>query len=256
MADGSSRPWKYRSTRLLVPSRVLDPSGPSSDCRWTAEYRRKAGPQEVSGDVPSGGISRRRLSDTLPLRPLPPGCARRGARGGAPVCRDCPPPPLCYTPAPAPPSGVRPECARGQSSPLGDSVVHPSLGQRSEESVLNIHEYQAKEILRRYGVATPKGRVATDPDEAARICEEFGGRCVVKAQIHAGGRGKGGGVKLAKSPEEARQLAEKILGMQLVTHQTGPEGREVKTLLIEEGLPIDKEFYLGIVLDRDRQRVV
>src|SRR3954469_17158129 len=84
----------------------------------------------------------------------------------------------------------------------------------------------------------------------------MGGRCVVKAQIHAGGRGKGGGVKLAKSAEEARELASKILGMNLVTHQTGPEGREVRTLLIEEGLPIDKEFYLSIVLDRATGRPV
>ena len=93
---------------------------------------------------------------------------------------------------------------------------------------MKIHEYQAKEILRRYGVATPSGRVTTDPAEAAEICREFGGRCVVKAQIHAGGRGKGGGVKLAGSPEETQELAGKILGMQLVTHQTGPEGQEVR----------------------------
>ena len=115
---------------------------------------------------------------------------------------------------------------------------------------MKIHEYQAKEILRRYGVATPRGKVTEDPEEAARICEELGGRCVVKAQVHAGGRGKGGGVKLAKSAAEARQLAEKILGMQLVTHQTGPEGQLVRKVLIEETADIAQELYLSITLDR------
>jgi succinyl-CoA synthetase beta subunit len=116
---------------------------------------------------------------------------------------------------------------------------------------MKIHEYQGKAILKEYGVPVPRGIVARTPDEAEAAARELGTDVVVvKAQIHAGGRGKGGGVKLAKSPEEARQLAEQILGMQLVTHQTGPEGREVKTLLVEEGLPIDKEFYLGITLDR------
>jgi succinyl-CoA synthetase beta subunit len=121
---------------------------------------------------------------------------------------------------------------------------------------LKIHEYQAKEILRRYGVATPRGRVTEDPEEAARICEELGGRCVVKAQIHAGGRGKGGGVKLAKSPEEARELASKILGMQLVTHQTGPEGQLVRKVLIEETADIAQELYLSITLDRAKGKHV
>ena len=115
---------------------------------------------------------------------------------------------------------------------------------------MKIHEFQAKEILRRYGVATPRGRVTDDPEEAARICEEFGGRCVVKAQIHAGGRGKGGGVKLAKSSEEAREKAGQILGMHLVTHQTGPEGQKVRKVLIEEALDIASELYLSITLDR------
>ena len=115
---------------------------------------------------------------------------------------------------------------------------------------MKIHEYQAKEILRRYGVATPRGKVTEDPEEAARICEELGGRCVVKAQVHAGGRGKGGGVKLAKSPGEARELAGKILGMQLVTHQTGPEGQLVRKVLIEETADIARELYLSITLDR------
>src|SRR5205085_4998431 len=116
---------------------------------------------------------------------------------------------------------------------------------------MKIHEYQGKAILKEYGVPVPRGIVARTADEAEAAARELGTDVVVvKAQIHAGGRGKGGGVKLAKSPEEARALAEQILGMMLVTHQTGPEGREVKTLLIEEGLPIDKEFYLGLTLDR------
>jgi succinyl-CoA synthetase beta subunit len=116
---------------------------------------------------------------------------------------------------------------------------------------MKIHEYQGKELLKTYGVPVPRGIVARTPEEAEQAARDLGTDVVVvKAQIHAGGRGKGGGVKLAKSPEEARQIASEILGMQLVTHQTGPEGREVKTLLIEEGLPIDKEFYLGLTLDR------
>jgi succinyl-CoA synthetase beta subunit len=121
---------------------------------------------------------------------------------------------------------------------------------------LKIHEYQAKEILRRFGVATPKGQVTEDPEEAGRICEEMGGRCVVKAQIHAGGRGKGGGVKLAKSTAEARMLASQILGMQLVTHQTGPEGQRVQKVLIEETADIAKELYLSITLDRAQAKPV
>lgn len=116
---------------------------------------------------------------------------------------------------------------------------------------MKIHEYQGKAILKEYGVPVPRGIVARTADEAEAAARELGTDVVVvKAQIHAGGRGKGGGVKLAKSPQEAKQIAGEMLGMQLVTHQTGPEGREVKTLLIEEGLPIDKEFYLGITLDR------
>ncbi len=116
---------------------------------------------------------------------------------------------------------------------------------------MKIHEYQGKALLKEYGVPVPRSIVARTPEEAEGAARELGTDVVVvKAQIHAGGRGKGGGVKLAKSPEEARQIASEILGMQLVTHQTGPEGREVKTLLIEEGLPIDKEYYLGITLDR------
>jgi succinyl-CoA synthetase beta subunit len=122
---------------------------------------------------------------------------------------------------------------------------------------MKIHEYQGKELLRQFGVPTPRGIVARTPDEAFAAARELGTDVVVvKAQIHAGGRGKGGGVKLAKSPEEARDFAAQMLGMKLVTHQTGPEGREVRVLLIEEGLPIDKEFYLGIVLDRASGRPV
>ena len=116
---------------------------------------------------------------------------------------------------------------------------------------MKIHEYQGKAILKEFGVPVPRGIVARTPEEAEAAAAELGTDVVVvKAQIHAGGRGKGGGVKLAKSPAEAKEIASQMLGMMLVTHQTGPEGREVKTLLIEEGLPIDKEFYLGITLDR------
>ncbi|MBA3973193.1 MAG: ADP-forming succinate--CoA ligase subunit beta [Candidatus Solibacter sp.] len=115
---------------------------------------------------------------------------------------------------------------------------------------MKIHEYQAKEILARYGVPVPRGRMAATVDEAEQIARDLGGRVVVKAQIHAGGRGKGGGVKLADGRDAAREAARKILGMTLVTHQTGPEGRLVQRLLVEETLPIVKELYLGIVLDR------
>jgi succinyl-CoA synthetase beta subunit len=122
---------------------------------------------------------------------------------------------------------------------------------------MKIHEYQGKELLRRLGVAVPRGLVARSPEEAYHAAKELGGEIVVvKAQIHAGGRGKGGGVKLARSADEAREIARNMLGMKLITHQTGPEGREVRVLLIEEGLPIDKEFYLGLVLDRASGRPV
>ncbi len=115
---------------------------------------------------------------------------------------------------------------------------------------MKIHEYQAKEVLRRYGVATPRGRVTESAAEARSICEELGGKCVVKAQIHAGGRGKGGGVKLAKTPAEAEEHAGRILGMQLVTHQTGPEGQRVRKVLIEEAADIASELYVAVTLDR------
>jgi len=115
---------------------------------------------------------------------------------------------------------------------------------------MKVHEYQAKEILKRYGVVVPRGVVTDNPEAVREIAKELGGRVVVKAQIHAGGRGKGGGVKLAKTPDEAVEIAKQILGMTLVTHQTGPEGRLVSKVLIEEALNIDRELYLGITLDR------
>ena len=116
---------------------------------------------------------------------------------------------------------------------------------------MNIHEYQAKEIFRKYGVPTPRGGVAFSGPEARKVAEELGGDLwVVKAQIHAGGRGKAGGVKLAKSLDEVEKIAEEMLGMTLVTHQTGPEGKVVKKVYIEEGADIKAEYYLGMVLDR------
>jgi succinyl-CoA synthetase beta subunit len=115
---------------------------------------------------------------------------------------------------------------------------------------MKIHEYQAKQILARFGVAVPKGEVAYTPEEAREIATRLGGTVVVKAQIHAGGRGKAGGVKLARSAAEAESIAGEILGKKLVTVQTGPEGRIVRRLLIEEGLDIAREFYLGLVIDR------
>ncbi len=121
---------------------------------------------------------------------------------------------------------------------------------------MKIHEYQAKEILRKYGVATPRGVPCFSVEEAAKAAQQLGGKVwVVKAQIHAGGRGKGGGVKVAKSPEEVREWAGKILGMMLKTHQTGPEGQKVRRLLVEEGADIKKELYVGMVVDRGTQRV-
>ncbi|MEY9866274.1 succinyl-CoA synthetase beta subunit [Peribacillus sp. B2I2] len=122
---------------------------------------------------------------------------------------------------------------------------------------MNIHEYQGKEILRQYGVSVPNGRVAFTVDEAVEAAKELGTEVVVvKAQIHAGGRGKAGGVKVAKNLDEARTYAEEILGKTLVTHQTGPAGKEVKRLLIEEGCDITKEYYIGLVLDRATNSVV
>src|ERR1700687_4125061 len=121
---------------------------------------------------------------------------------------------------------------------------------------MKIHEYQAKALLAKYGVPVPRGEVAYTPEEAEAAAKKIGGSVVVKAQIHAGGRGKGGGVKVAKDSAEALEIAGRILGMTLVTHQTGPEGRVVKRLLVEETLPIERELYLGIVLDRAQGKPV
>jgi succinyl-CoA synthetase beta subunit len=121
---------------------------------------------------------------------------------------------------------------------------------------MNIHEYQAKELLRRYGVATLKGKVASTPEEAVAAANEIGGSVwVVKAQIHAGGRGKGGGVKVAKSIEEVKDLSKKIIGMNLITHQTGPEGKKVQKIFIEQGCNIQKEYYIAGLVDRATGRV-
>jgi succinyl-CoA synthetase beta subunit len=121
---------------------------------------------------------------------------------------------------------------------------------------MKIHEYQAKSILAKYNVRVPRGEVAYTKEEARDIAKKLGGIVVVKAQIHAGGRGKGGGVKLAKSPEEAESIADRMLGSRLVTHQTAPEGRVVKRVLVEEGLRIQNEYYLGVVIDRGTSRPV
>ncbi|MBP2674895.1 MAG: ADP-forming succinate--CoA ligase subunit beta [Deltaproteobacteria bacterium] len=121
---------------------------------------------------------------------------------------------------------------------------------------MNIHEYQAKAVLSQYGVPVPEGKVADDPAQAGVIAEELGAPVVIKAQIHAGGRGKGGGVKLAKTVAEAREHARSIIGMRLVTHQTGPEGKLVKRVLVERAGKIRKEYYLGIVVDRSASRIV
>ena len=115
---------------------------------------------------------------------------------------------------------------------------------------MKIHEYQAKQIISQFGVRIPRGEVANSPVEVLKIAENIGPRVVVKAQIHAGGRGKGGGVKLATTPHEAEKIAGDILGMTLITHQTGPEGKLVKKVLVEEALEIEKELYIGIVIDR------
>ncbi|MGH9444394.1 MAG: ATP-grasp domain-containing protein, partial [Terriglobia bacterium] len=121
---------------------------------------------------------------------------------------------------------------------------------------MNIHEYQAKRVLSHYGVSVPRGEVAESAEEARAAAVKAGGTVVVKAQIHAGGRGKGGGVKLAQSPEEAAAIAGRMLGSSLVTRQTGPEGRLVRRVLIEEGLDIARELYLSVVIDRERSKAV
>ncbi len=121
---------------------------------------------------------------------------------------------------------------------------------------MKIHEYQAKAILARYGVPVPQGEVVFNAADAAAAARRLGGTVVVKAQIHAGGRGKGGGVKVVKGPDEAQQAAQKMIGMDLVTHQTGPQGQKVQRVLIEQGLKIARELYLGLVLDRSTERPV
>ena len=121
---------------------------------------------------------------------------------------------------------------------------------------MKIHEFQAKQVLAKYGVTIPRGRAAQTPDEAVAIAQELGTEvCVVKAQIHAGGRGKGGGVKVSKGLDAVRKSAEQIIGMNLVTHQTGPQGRPVKQVLVEEGMDIVKELYCSVLVDRGQQRV-
>ncbi len=118
---------------------------------------------------------------------------------------------------------------------------------------MKIHEYQAKAILRAFGVEVPSGEVASKAAEARNIVRKLGGKCVLKAQVHAGGRGKGGGIKIVSTPEEAEEMAKKMIGMTLVTHQTGPEGKRVKRILVENAQEIEKEFYLGIIIDRSAE---
>ena len=122
---------------------------------------------------------------------------------------------------------------------------------------MKIHEYQAKQVLAKYGVPVPRGSVAYSVKEASQIAKDLGSKvCVVKAQIHAGGRGKGGGIKVSKGKDAVRENAEAILGMQLVTHQTGPQGQKVKQLLVEEGVDISKELYCSVLVDRGQQQIV
>jgi len=121
---------------------------------------------------------------------------------------------------------------------------------------MKIHEYQAKQILSKYGVQIPKGEVTDEPSKAREIADKVGPKVVLKAQVHAGGRGKGGGIKLAGSSGEAEKVAKEMIGMTLVTHQTGPEGKLVKRILVEEALEIDKELYIGIVIDRAKEAPV
>jgi succinyl-CoA synthetase beta subunit len=123
-----------------------------------------------------------------------------------------------------------------------------------EGAIMNIHEYQAKEIFSSYGIPVPRGRVALTSDQVERAAKEMGGRCVVKAQIYAGGRGKGGGVKLVHHPEQAQDLGKELFGKKLVTPQTGPEGLKVRRILVEEAVEIAREFYLSITLDRESSR--
>jgi succinyl-CoA synthetase beta subunit len=134
--------------------------------------------------------------------------------------------------------------------------MNPDTIEPITNETMKIHEYQGKQLLSKYGVTVPRGEAVDTPQQARAAADRLGLPVVVKAQIHAGGRGKGGGVKLARTLEEVQQAAADMLGKKLVTHQTGPEGREVRRLLIEEGLRIKQEFYLGIVLDRAISRLV
>jgi succinyl-CoA synthetase beta subunit len=141
----------------------------------------------------------------------------------------------------------------GQAPRVGGKRVFPSV---QRDKVMKIHEYQGKEILRQFGVPVPRGIPAFTVQEAVEAAQKLGGPVwVVKAQIHAGGRGKGGGVKVAKSIEDVQKLSEQILGMQLVTHQTGPEGQKVRRLYIEDGADIKNELYVSLVTDRATQKV-
>lgn len=121
---------------------------------------------------------------------------------------------------------------------------------------MKIHEYQAKQILNKYGVQTPQGEVADNPSKALEVAQKIGPKTVLKAQVHAGGRGKGGGIKLAGNPQEVEQVAKEMIGMTLVTPQTGPEGKKVRRILVEEALDIDRELYIGIVIDRAKEAPV
>ena len=139
---------------------------------------------------------------------------------------------------------------------LEDSVGHVSPLKTRKDIIMNVHEFQAKEILESHGVNVPRGGMAETPEEAELIAKELGSDLfVIKAQIHAGGRGKGGGVKLAENPKEVRIQAESILGMQLVTPQTGAEGKFVRKVLVAEASEIENELYLGMVVDRESSRI-
>src|SRR5919204_4598331 len=152
------------------------------------------------------------------------------------------------------PSVPRTSDVRRQTSAA--TPTHPDVLRLTRFS-MDIHEYQAKELLAGFGVPVPKGGVAYTPDQAVYRAEEIGGaRWVVKAQIHSGARGKAGGIKLCSSEDEVRQAAKTLLGSRLVTHQTGPEGRTVHRLYVEAAVPIERELYLGLVLDRKHERIM
>ena len=145
-------------------------------------------------------------------------------------------------------------CTMGVAHRLGDSVQHK--GSEHTEQYMKIHEYQAKEIFARYGIPVPKGRVARTPQEAGEVAAELGGRVVVKAQVHAGGRGKAGGIAVVDSPEAAAEAAERMIGSTLVTFQTGPEGAPVGSALVEEAVDVETELYVGMAIDGSAEGVV